>query len=207
MEPFRTAASKDAARAGNRIHRYLLERLYTFAWPAPASATGGPGPQPVPAPDCIDAVLASPCDNLIDAMDRIASLQRLTGHPGLRKAAKVIERTRNILRGAPLRQPQVDPSRLAEPPERKLWDVYASNHEQVARLAAERSYAEATTLFGELFFEPLHQFFDQVLVNVPDEPLQQNRLALMQAIHTLYTDRIADLSKLTLLQREEPPGP
>ena len=194
MEPFRTAAPKDAAGAGHRIHRYLLERLYTFAWPEPA-----------PTSDCIEAVLASPCDNLTDAMDRIVSLQRLTGHPGLRKAAKVIERTHNILRGAPLRQPQVDPARLAEPPERKLWDVYASNHERVARLAAERSYGEATTLFGELFFEPLHEFFDRVLVNVPDEPLQQNRLALMQAIHTLYTERIADLSKLTLLQHEETP--
>jgi len=38
---------------------------------------------------------------------------------------------------------------------------------------------------------------------VPDEPLQQNRLALMRAIHTLYTDRVADLSKLTVLQHEE----
>ncbi len=178
------------------IRRYIFDRLYTFAWPSP-----------VPTSDCIDAVLASPCDNLIDAMDRIVSLQQLAGHPGLRKAAKVIERTRNILRGAPLRQPQVDPARLAEPPERKLWDVYASNHERIARLAAERSYGEATTLFGELFFEPLHEFFDRVLVNVPDEPLQQNRLALMQAIHTLYTERIADLSKLTRLlqQREETP--
>ena len=196
LEPFRTAASKDAATAGNKVHHYLFERLYTFEWPAAA-----------PAADCIDAVLASRCDNLTDAMERIVSLQRLTGHPGLRKAAKVIERTRNILRGAPLRQPQVNPERLTEPLERKLWNVYASNHERVARLAEERSYTEATTLFGELFFEPLHQFFDRVLVNVPDESLQQNRLALMQAIHTLYTDRIADLSKLTLLQREETPGP
>ena len=192
MEPFRTAQPREAATAGNRIHRYLLERLYTFAWPPPA-----------PAVDCIDAVLGSPCDNLIDAMDRIVSLQRLNGHPGLRKAAKVIERTRNILRGAPLKQPQVDPSRLTEAPERRLWELYQSNEERVVRLAQERSYAEATTLFGEVFFEPLHEFFDRVLVNVPEESLQQNRLALMQAIHALYTGRIADLSKLTLLQHEE----
>ena len=191
MEPFRSAAPRESATAGHRIQRYLLERLYTFAWPDPA-----------PSPDCIDAVLASPCDNLIDAMDRIVSLQRLDGHPGLRKAAKVIERTRNILKGAPLKQPQVDPSRLAEAPERRLWELYQSHEARLLRLAQERSYAEATTLFGEVFFEPLHEFFDRVLVNVPEESLQQNRLALMQAIHALYTDRIADLSKLTLLQHE-----
>ena len=42
------------------------------------------------------------------------------------------------------------------------------------------------------------------MVNVPDPSLQQNRLALMKTIQTLYTDRIADLSKLSILQREEP---
>jgi glycyl-tRNA synthetase beta chain len=194
MEPFRSAGSKDSAAVATKVHRYLFERLYTFAWPAPA-----------PAQDYIDAVLAGSCGDLVDTMDRIMCLQKLAGHPGLRKAAKVIERTRNILRGAPLRQPQVDPARLAEAPERKLWDVYHSNRQRVAQLAADRAYGEATTLFGELFFEPLHDFFDRVLVNVPDEGLQQNRLALMQAIHTLYTERIADLSKLTLLQREETP--
>ena len=192
MEPFRSAQPKDVAAIGRQIQRYLLERLYTFAWPEPA-----------PSVDTIDAVLASPCDNLIDAMDRIVSLQRLTGHPGLRKAAKVIERTRNILRNASVRQQDVDPARLTEAPERKLWELYQSNQDRVTRLMQEKSYGEATTLFGELFFEPLHQFFDEVLVNVPEESVQQNRLALMRAIHTLYTGRVADLSKLTLLQHEE----
>ena len=177
----------------NRVHRYLLERLYTFAWPTPR-----------PAVDYIDAVLGSPCDDLLDAMDRIVSLQQLNGHPGLLKAAKVIERTHNILKGGKLRQQQVDPARLQEPIEQRLWEVYRSHSDRVTALANERSYVEATTLFGELFFEPLHEFFERVLVNAPDEALQQNRLALMKTIHTLYTDRIADLSKLTVLQREEP---
>ncbi len=193
MEPFRSAQPRAAATAGNQVQRYLLERLDAFEWPEPA-----------PAPDCIDAVLAGPCDDLVDVMDRILTLQRLHGHPGLRKAAKVIERTRNILRGAALRQPQVEPSRLAEAPERQLWELYRAHEPRLVRLAQEKAYAEATTLFGEVFFEPLHQFFDQVMVNVPDETLQQNRLALMQAIQALYTDRIADLSKLTLLHHEEP---
>jgi glycyl-tRNA synthetase beta chain len=192
MEPFRTLQPKEIATVGQRVQRYLFERLYTFSWPPPA-----------PAADCIDAVLGSPCDDLIDAMDRMQGLRRLTGHPVLLKAAKVIERTRNILRGAPLRQPQVDPARLTEAPEQQLWELYRSNEQRVVKLAQDKSYVEATTLFGELFFEPLHQFFDQVLVNTPEEALQQNRLALMQAIHTLYTDRIADLSKLTVLQRGE----
>jgi len=194
LPPFRTGPPKDVAAVGHQLQRYLFERLYTFAWPAPVST------------DCIDAVLAVPCDDLVDVMDRIASLQRLSGHPSLLKAAKVIERTRNILRSVALRQPDVDPTRFQEPLERQLWEVYRANEERVVGLTQQKSYTEATTLFGELFFEPLHAFFDRVLVNAPEETLQQNRLALMRAIHTLYTERVADLSKLTILQqREESP--
>jgi glycyl-tRNA synthetase beta chain len=194
MVPFLKGPPKAIADVGVRVSRYLFERLYTFAWPPPA-----------PTADCVAAVLASPCEDLVDIMDRIASLQRLAGHDGLLRAAKVIERTHNILKGAPLRQPQVDPSRLKEPLERRLWDLYAEHQGEIERLAQDRSYSEATTRFGDVFFEPIHEFFEHVLVNVPEESLQQNRLALMKAVNALYTERIADLSKLAILHREETP--
>ncbi|MBI3321785.1 MAG: glycine--tRNA ligase subunit beta [Candidatus Omnitrophica bacterium] len=184
------AAGKDQVR--EPIRRYLLERLYTFDWPPPK-----------PAQDYIDAVLSSSCEDLVDAMDRIVSLRKLDGHPGLRQAAKVIERTQNILKGAPARPRTVDPSRLQQPQERKLWELCEQKGREVTQLAKRKSYAEATRLFGSLFFEPLHEFFDRVMVNVPDEPIRENRLALMEAINALYTGRIADLSKLTLLQQNE----
>ncbi|HLD78859.1 MAG TPA: glycine--tRNA ligase subunit beta, partial [archaeon] len=111
MAPFLNAPPKEIAAVGARVQRYLFERLYTFAWPPPA-----------PMPDCIAAVLHSPCADLIDAMDRMISLQRLNGQAGLLKAAKVIERTHNILKGSALRQTAVDPSRLQEPLERRLWE-------------------------------------------------------------------------------------
>ena len=189
LAPFATGK----AEAADRIRGYILERLYTFAWP-----------KPVPATDCIDAVLASPCDDLIDAMERIIALQRLSGHPGLRKAAKVIERTHNILKGAEHAPGSVQTGLLHEAPERALWDIYERHKTGVEQLIHQRRYDQATTSFGDAFYEPLHTFFDKVLVNVPDEALQRNRLALMRAINTLYTDRVADLSKLTLLQHEEP---
>ncbi|MBI3996712.1 MAG: glycine--tRNA ligase subunit beta [Candidatus Omnitrophica bacterium] len=192
LPPFAGKDSNGMRQAGDRIRQYLLERLYMFAWPPPAPST-----------DCIDAVLSSPCRDLIDVMDRVRSLHQMLGHPDLLKAAKVIERTRNILKGATLRQPEVDPARLQEAPERALWDLYRSNEARVIELTNKKSYADATTLFGAVFFEPLHEFFDRVLVNVKEEALQQNRLALMRAIHTLYTDRIADLSKLTIVQQQQ----
>ncbi len=177
------------------LRRYLLDRLYTFAWP-----------EPVPGTDTIDAVLAGPCADLVDVMDRVRSLQQLAGKPELLKAAKVIERTGNILRGVVLAEDGVDPGRFQLPLERQLWELYRSHQQELLRLTDDREYAKATILFGEVFFEPIHQFFNQVMVNVPEQEVRHNRLALMRAIHTLYTGRIADLSKLTVLQREERPG-
>jgi glycyl-tRNA synthetase beta chain len=181
-----------AAATHPKMHRYILERLYTFAWPKPA-----------PGADYIDAVLAGPCDDVFDAMQRVAMLHRLAREPGLRKAAKVIERTRNILKGTDRKDVGVQVDLLREEPERALWQAYEQHKSRVEQLSGQRLYDQATTVFGEAFYEPLHTFFDKVLVNAPDEALRRNRLALIRAIHTLYTDRIADLSKLTLLQHGE----
>ncbi|MBI2884908.1 MAG: glycine--tRNA ligase subunit beta [Candidatus Omnitrophica bacterium] len=177
------------AAAGARAHRYIFERLSTFDWP-----------KPTPRRDVIAAVLAAPGDDLVNAMERIVALQALGHAPELVRAAKVVERTHNILKSAKTQPAGVNPSLLQEPPERALWDRYEAQKERIAQLIGAGSYAEATTLYGQAFFDPLHDFFDQVMVNVPDAALQQNRLALMQAIKVLYTERVADLSQLELLQ-------
>jgi len=178
------------ADACQRVHRYLLERLYTFAWSSPA-----------PSKDLIDAVVNSASDDLVDTMDRLQALRQMDGKQTLVRAAKVVERTHNILKSATVKQAEVDPARFQEPLERALWDRYQASRERFLELVSSRAYAEATAAYGEAFFEPLHDFFEHVMVNAPDEALQQNRLALMQAINTLYTGRIADLSKLAILQQ------
>ncbi len=182
--------ARGKATAAERIRQYVLERLYTFAWP-----------NPTPARDLIDAVLSSPCADPVDAMDRIQHLQQLNGDRALLKAAKVIERTRNILKDAKTTPADVDPARFQEPLERTLWERYTTHKDRIDHLIHGKQYADATKLYSETFFEVLHEFFAKVMVNVNDPAVQQNRLALMRTINALYTDRIADLSKLTILQR------
>jgi glycyl-tRNA synthetase beta chain len=43
---------------------------------------------------------------------------------------------------------------------------------------------------------PINEFFDEVMVMVDDEAIQNNRLALLDEIGKLFL-RIADFSKLT----------
>ena len=195
MPPFNPKDAAQTAAVGRRVQEYLLERLYSLDWMQDGGAA--------PARDLLDAVLSSPCHDLIDVFRRIEGIQRVR-QPELVKAAKVLERTRNILKGASLKQHEVDPQRFQEEPERKLWELYTARSDEFRKLTDKREYAQATTLYGGLFYQPLHEFFDKVMVNVPDPSLQQNRLALMKTIQTLYTDRIADLSNLSILQREEP---
>ncbi len=188
--PFAAMPAEQSARTEARIRMYLFERLYTFDWPVPA-----------PSRDLIDAVLASRPDDLFDAIERIQALHALGDGPALLRAAKVVERTHNILKSAKSPAIEPDQAKLQEAPERKLWELYTAHREPLADLIGRRSYQDATARYGEVFFAPLNDFFDQVMVNVPDEALRQNRLALMRAINTLYTVPVADLSKLTILQQ------
>ena len=43
--------------------------------------------------------------------------------------------------------------------------------------------------------EPVDAFFDKVMVNVDDEALRNNRLALLDQLHHLFLD-IADIAEL-----------
>jgi len=189
MEPFRSLNKTKLEGVARRIQTYLAERLYTFAWPAPA-----------PTRDLIDAVLSSQWDDLVNAMDRIVSLQQLDGKPTLLRAAKVVERTSNILKPVTVRPTEVNPDQFQEPLERQLWQLYSANKDRLFQLIQGKSYAEATVEYGKTFFDVLHEFFERVFVNVEDEAIQQNRLALMRVINALYTEHVADLSKLAILQ-------
>ncbi len=181
-----------------RVQSYLLDRLYSFGWPDRKAGENGEAP----TRDIIDAVLASPqsAHDLWGVMQRACSLKQMSGRPELLEAAKIIERTRNMLRSAKLTQSAVESAHLTEPAEQRLYKALEEQGATVGKLAGAGSYQEATAAFAKAFSEPLHTFFAEVMVNVPDERVKQNRLALMQAIQALYTDRVADLSKLTLLQ-------
>jgi len=187
LPPF--TSDEQRRRVNARVTTYLRERLATFAWPTP-----------VPPRDVIDAVLASPFDDLVDAMTRMQALTSLLAHPLTLKAAKVIERTHNILKAVQLDQQGVDPGQFTDPLEHRLWERYTTTREPLLALIHAKDYAQATTRFGEAFFDLLHEFFSRVMVNDPNAALARNRLALMRTINALYTEGIADLSKLAILQ-------
>ena len=56
------------------------------------------------------------------------------------------------------------------------------------------NFSASVKTYGDKFYEPVHQFFDQVMVNVENADVRSNRQALVKKINSLCTNEIADLS-------------
>ena len=141
------------------------------------------------------AVLNTGCLDIVDAFNRLGELSSISGRRDFLEAAKVVERTSNILKGAKEKVPEdVDEELLREELERAVWKVYAGSKNRIEGLIEKEDYVSATREYAGAFYKVLHEFFDNVLVNVDEEAVRLNRLALMKKINKLYSDRIADLA-------------
>ncbi len=167
-----------------KVINYIKERLESLA----------PDTKPM---ELKQAVLKSGRDDIVGVFKRVKDLSGISSEKYFLKAAKVCERTSNILKGAKGEKiGEVNESLLVEDLEIKVWKALSANSSAIKSLIKEENYKEATRVYGEVFFEALHEFFDNVLVNAEDASLRQNRLAMMQAINKLYTNDVADLAML-----------
>lgn len=154
--------------------------------------------------EILQAVCRSGFDELADVYKRYEVLCKMaesdTKH--FLKAAKVIQRTANMLKGygKPIGEP--NPERFVEELEKKLFEVIQTRIRDVLDPLEKREYEKATRVFGDVFSGPLHDFFDHVLVNAEDATLRENRMALVAKINRLYTEKIADLSVLSRIDEE-----
>lgn len=149
-----------------------------------------------------DAVLASGFEDIVDVFNRINSLSSIADSTVFLKAAKVAERTSNIIKKPEKNETigNVREDLFKEDLEKEVWKAYLGNKDKIEGLIAREEYIDATKLYGEAFFEVLHKFFDKVLVNVDDTSIRLNRLAMMQVINRLYKERVADLAMLPQIQ-------
>ncbi|NQT19267.1 MAG: glycine--tRNA ligase subunit beta [Planctomycetes bacterium] len=145
--------------------------------------------------DQINAVLATGFGDVPDTRDRLNSVAALAQEPGWEELVTVVQRTRNILKNEEVTV-DVAEELLQEEEEKKLWAIIAEHEAAVKELIDKREYLKASELFARVFVQSVHEFFDKVFVNVDDQAVRQNRLALMKHINDLYTERVADLSEI-----------
>lgn len=149
--------------------------------------------------EILQGVMKSSFDDLGDVLERFEILSHLfSKNPkAFFKTSKVVERTGNILKGAKEAASQIDPNLFQEPLEKELFKLIQEKGPALKGSLDKKDYEAVTRLYGETFFDPLHDFFDRVMVNVEDGSIRRNRQALMKQINNLYTDQVADLSLLT----------
>ncbi len=118
------------------------------------------------------------------------------------KAAKVIQRTANMLKGYGKAAGEPRQELLIEEQEKKIFELVQTRMHEVKEPLDHGDYEKATRLFAQIFSAPLHDFFDHVLINAEKPELRENRMALVAKINRLYAGSLADLSGLSRIDEE-----
>jgi glycyl-tRNA synthetase beta chain len=144
--------------------------------------------------DTLDAVLATPHDDLADLAARARAVQAVRADPALPRLATGFARASRILdQGVPAAE--VDERLFTEAAERALYEAWRRIRDDVERLAAAGRYDEALHALAQLA-GPIDRFYDEVLVMAPEPTVRANRLALLRDVSATFR-QIADFGKLS----------
>lgn len=148
------------------------------------------------SPQEIDAVLSQRPQRLGDISKRLLAVRAFATLPEAESLAAANKRVANILKKANGAAPAtIDENLLNEPAEVALkWAL--GDVRQRADIAFEKGDYTASLKELAALKTPVDAFFNDVMVNVEDEKLRNNRLALLAQLHAAM-NRIADLSRLS----------
>jgi glycyl-tRNA synthetase beta chain len=168
------------SRAVEEIQEFVIERLRSYY------AEGGVPPQQ------FDAVSALRPSSLLDFDRRLKAIAEFATLPEAVALAAANKRIRNILRKVetPI-SATVDDSLLESGAERELADAVAQALSETDDALARRDYVAVLGRLARLRPQ-VDAFFDQVMVNVDDAGVRNNRLALLQRL----ADRLGSVAAI-----------
>lgn len=135
---------------------------------------------------------------LPDLVDRIEAVKAVRNDSDFLSILDSAKRIANITEGYPLTE--VVKARLQNDAEKRLNELADTVGEQVQELIAGRHYRDALRSFAAMAPE-LETFFKDVMVNVDDEAIANNRKALLRKIGGFVTP-IADVTKIVVARRD-----
>ena len=165
---------------------FILERLR--AWYAERDIT----------PDVFAAVHARQPTKPYDFHRRILAVKHFCQLPEAAALAAANKRVSNILKKENFDSvhSKINPSLFEQTEEHVLNDLLERQYKVVEQFIKNNQYTEALVSLATLQ-KPIDAFFEHVLVNVENEKLRQNRLALLMNLHNLFLG-IADISLLQI---------
>jgi glycyl-tRNA synthetase beta chain len=178
------------ANVAAELHAFFAERVATIL---EASAWNF-------AYDEIRAVMESNWAPILltDVVDRISALKAVRDEPNFLSILDSAKRIENIL--GEHKDDRVDASRLEHATEKRLSELADVVKSQIDDLVAERNYRNAFESFAALAPE-LEQFFKDVMVNVEDAAVRNNRMSLLRKVGSAVT-QIADVTKIVVDRRD-----
>lgn len=150
--------------------------------------------------DVIEAILPLKNKTLNQLVIIAKALNNAKSSPALMQAAQAAKRISNILKKSEEKtETKVKEELFSCKQEKVLYNTLKDIKEKLNKktLILQKDYQEAFTLLA-LLAEPLEDFFKEVMVNVKEIDIKNNRLALLGLIDALLTKDIADLGKLQI---------
>ena len=145
----------------------------------------------------VDAVLSLNPQNLTDIPKRLAAVRAFSALPEAISLAAANKRVGNILKKSEGSiHDEVNIELLLEEAELTLHQTLTTLLPETEKAFAAGDYIASLQTLAKLK-SPIDAFFDHVMVNVEDESLRNNRLALLKQLQQTM-NRVADLSKLAV---------
>ena len=144
----------------------------------------------------IEAVLSIDPGLICEIPKRLNAIREFSALPESKDLASANKRVGNILKKADLKTTlKVDPTLLKDIAEINLYKTLDLVDADARKEYLANNYSGSLKLLCKLK-NPIDQFFNDVMVNVENESLKMNRLALLEKLYSAM-NLVADLSKLS----------
>lgn len=145
--------------------------------------------------DVIESVMHLDFTDISDLKQRALDLQKFKQQENFTKLVIGFKRVSNIIAKSDLFN-AFSESHLQADQEKELYENYLILKPQISEKLENKLYAEVMELLVD-FGIKIDNFFDNVMVNVDDKKLKQNRYALLEMIQKLFY-QVADLAKIVV---------
>ncbi|MGY0393627.1 glycine--tRNA ligase subunit beta [Fusobacterium sp. SYSU M8A802] len=142
--------------------------------------------------DVIDAVLNRDYDNIVEALERVKTLEAFAKEKEFGELLPVLKRVGNISKDH--RDMTVDTALFKEEIEKELYNFSMNLSEKVEEALANKDYSkylkEITT--GK---DIINNYFDKIIVMDKDETIKNNRLSQLRFLTDIFS-KMADLNQI-----------
>ena len=142
--------------------------------------------------DVIVAVVDKDCDNLVDALERVKTLESFAKEEEFGKLLPVLKRVGNISKDHT--DMIINPELFKEDIEKELYQFSVELSNKVNLAIEQRDYAkylEEITSGKDI----INNYFDKIIVMDKDEAIKNNRLSQMRFLTDIFT-KMADLNQI-----------